>query len=102
MQATQLASIARHPAAGLREKLQAGRQELRERYAQDGKAQRLLLQHRLLMDRILRELWKQAALPGSLTLAAVGTVSVDQFSASDQLFVSPPPSQIITLERKIG
>jgi [protein-PII] uridylyltransferase len=68
----QLASAARRSAASPREQLQEGRRELRARYAADGKAGRMLWQHRLLIDRTLRSLWKQAALPGSLTLVAVG------------------------------
>ncbi len=72
MPEAQLISGARRSAASLREQLQHGRRALRERYAGDGKARRMLWQHRLLIDRTLRGLWKQAALPGSLTLAAVG------------------------------
>ena len=72
MPAAQLASAARRSAASPRERLQEGRRELRARYAADGKARRMLWQHRLLIDRTLRDLWKQAALPGSLALAAVG------------------------------
>ncbi|MGP1675816.1 MAG: [protein-PII] uridylyltransferase [Burkholderiales bacterium] len=68
----QLATAARRSAAGVREQLQQGRRELRERYSADGHARRMLRQHRLLIDRTLRNLWKGAALPGSLTLAAVG------------------------------
>src|SRR3990172_5006582 len=68
----QLATAARRSSAGLREQLQQGRRELRERYAADGKAGRMLRQHRLLIDRALRRLWKEAALPGSLAFAAVG------------------------------
>ncbi|MDP2640152.1 MAG: nucleotidyltransferase domain-containing protein, partial [Betaproteobacteria bacterium] len=68
----QLATAARRSSAGLREQLQQGRRELRERYAADGKAQRMLRQHRLLIDRTLRSLWKETALPGTLALAAVG------------------------------
>ena len=56
----------------LRERLQAGRIELRERFAGDGKALNALRQHRLLIDRTLRSLWAEAGLPGSLALAAVG------------------------------
>ncbi len=65
-------TAARRTAAGLRERLQAGRRELRERYAADGKALQLLRQHRLLIDRALKSLWQEAGLPGSLALAAVG------------------------------
>jgi len=68
----QPASLAQRTAPGLREQLQAGRRELRERYGADGNARRLLQQHRLLIDRSLRTLWKEAALPDSLALVAVG------------------------------
>jgi len=68
----QLATAARHSALSLREQLQSGRRELREQYGADDNARRMLRQHRRLIDRSLRRLWKEAALPGSLTLAAVG------------------------------
>jgi len=68
----QLATAARHSALSLREQLQSGRRELREQYGADDNARRMLRQHRQLIDRSLRRLWKEAALPGSLTLAAVG------------------------------
>ena len=68
----QLADAARRPAAGLREQLQEGRRELHRRYAADGNAPQVLRQHRLLIDRTLRSIWKEAALPNSLALAAVG------------------------------
>ena len=67
-----LATTARPSAASLREQLQADRRELRERYRTDGKAQQMLRQHRLLIDRTLKSLWSEAALPASLALAAVG------------------------------
>jgi len=72
MPSAQLATAATPPAAGLREQLQAERRALRERYGGDGKAQHLLRQHRLLIDRTLRSLWAEAGLPGSLALVAVG------------------------------
>jgi [protein-PII] uridylyltransferase len=72
MPVAQLAPAARRSAAGLREQLQQERRDLRARYVADGEAPRLLRQHRLLIDRALRSLWKDAALPGSLALAAVG------------------------------
>ena len=68
----QIATVTPHPAAGMRGQLQEERRKLRERYGAEGKAQRLLRQHRLLIDRTLRGLWKEARLPGSLALAAVG------------------------------
>jgi len=67
-----MATVAPHYAAGMRGQLQEERRKLRERYGAEGKAQRLLRQHRLLIDRTLRGLWKQAGLPGSLALSAVG------------------------------
>ncbi len=72
MPGVELAAPARPSAASLREQLQAERRALRERYSADGRAQHLLRQHRLLIDRTLRSLWAEAGLPGSLTLAAVG------------------------------
>ncbi|MEK7361190.1 MAG: nucleotidyltransferase domain-containing protein, partial [Pseudomonadota bacterium] len=72
MPGAQLAIPVRPSAASLREQLQAGRRELRERYGADGKAQAMLRQHRLLIDDTLRNLWTEADLPGSLALAAVG------------------------------
>jgi [protein-PII] uridylyltransferase len=72
MPAAQLAPASRYSSASLRELLQLGRRELRERYARDGKARSMLRRHRQLIDRTLRSLWIEAGLPGSLALAAVG------------------------------
>ena len=72
MPGAQLAATAANFAASVRDQLRSGRRELRERYGADGKAQQMLRQHRLLIDRTLRSLWSDAALPSSLTLAAVG------------------------------
>jgi [protein-PII] uridylyltransferase len=68
----QPATAAPRATASLRERLQQGRHELRQRYGTDGNARRMLQRHRLLIDRTLRSLWQEADLPGSLTLAAVG------------------------------
>ena len=68
----QPAPAAPRSTASLREQLQQGRHELRQRYGADGNARRMLQQHRLLIDRTLRSLWQEADLPGTLTLAAVG------------------------------
>ncbi len=68
----QLADTARRAAAGMREQLQEGRRELHARYAAEGNAAQVLRRHRMLIDRTLRSLWKEAALPRSLALAAVG------------------------------
>ncbi|MBI5909951.1 MAG: [protein-PII] uridylyltransferase [Betaproteobacteria bacterium] len=72
MPAAQPATAARPSAASLREQVQAGRRELRERYGADGGVQHMLRQHRVLIDRALKSLWTEAGLPGSLALAAVG------------------------------
>ena len=72
MQNAQAETAERRSAASLREQLQQDRRDLRERYAEDGDARGLLRRHRLLIDRALRRLWKEADLPGSLALAAVG------------------------------
>ena len=72
MAGTQLASATAPAASTLREQLQTGRRELRARYSADGKVQNVLRQHRLLIDRTLRRIWAEAALPRTLTLAAVG------------------------------
>ncbi len=72
MPAMQPATAARPSAASLREQVQTGRCELRERYGADGGAQHMLRQHRMLIDRTLKSLWTEAGLPGSLALAAVG------------------------------
>ncbi|MFH1602743.1 MAG: [protein-PII] uridylyltransferase, partial [Pseudomonadota bacterium] len=67
-----MASLASSVVASAREQLQVGRCELRHRYDADGGALHLLRRHRLLLDRILKSLWTQADLPGSLAVAAVG------------------------------
>jgi len=103
MPAAQLASAARSSAASPREQLQEGRRELRARYAADGKARRMLWQHRLLIDRTLRDLWKQAALPGSLALAAVGGYGRGElFPHSDvDLLVLLPHDPDVELQAKL-
>ena len=99
----QLASAARRSAASPREQLQEGRRELRACYAADGKARRMLWQHRLLIDRTLRSLWKQAALPGSLALAAVGGYGRGElFPHSDvDLLVLLPHDPDVELQAKL-
>lgn len=72
MAEARLADTARRTSPSLREQLQHGRRQLRERYAADGNAQRMLRRHRMLIDRTLRGLWRDASLPAALTLAAVG------------------------------
>ena len=63
---------ARRMSAIVRDTLQEGRRELSAHYAIDGNARRMLNRHRQLIDRTLRALWRDAALPGTLALAAVG------------------------------
>ncbi|MEK7436046.1 MAG: [protein-PII] uridylyltransferase [Pseudomonadota bacterium] len=72
MPETQWPAEVRRSASSLRDQLQQDRRDLCVHYAGGGEARRLLRQHRLLIDRALRILWKEAALPGSLALAAVG------------------------------
>jgi len=72
MPGARTASVACTIAAGAREQLRAGRRELRERYIADGNAPRMLRQHRLLLDRLLKSLWTQAGMPDTLALIAVG------------------------------
>jgi [protein-PII] uridylyltransferase len=108
MSGAQLAIAAGPCAASLREQLQAGRRELRERYRTDGKARQMLRQHRVLIDNTLRSLWSEAALPGSLALAAVGGYGRGElFPHSDVdllvLLPSEPDAQLRSkLEALIG
>jgi [protein-PII] uridylyltransferase len=55
-----------------RERLVAGRRELRERFQSRPDARRLLRAHARLVDSVLRELWAGLALPPAMALVAVG------------------------------
>ncbi len=72
MQEARLAPLAAAPGTSLRERLQAGRRRLQDRFARDGKPVQLLREHRQLIDRTLKSLWSDAGLPASLALVAVG------------------------------
>jgi len=58
--------------ATMRQRLQAGRDALREDYARDANAARFLLRHRRLVDGVLAELWREGSLPAGSALVAVG------------------------------
>ncbi|MDD5328415.1 MAG: [protein-PII] uridylyltransferase [Sulfuricella sp.] len=52
--------------------LQQGRAELRRRYLDNGNGPALLRGHSRLVDGLLESIWRQAALPASIALVAVG------------------------------
>ena len=58
--------------SGIRADLQSQRASLKTQFTVDGNPSRLLRQHRLLVDRMLKGMWKHAGIPRSLTLIAVG------------------------------
>ena len=58
--------------AGLRESLRKDRLALEQNFLQLGNAARLLNSHSRLIDRYLRDIWKQLAMPENISLIAVG------------------------------
>jgi len=70
-----MAALPRHPrdaAAGLRESLRGDRAALERSFLEHKNAARLLAAHTRLIDRYLRRVWRQLAMPGRIALAAVG------------------------------
>ncbi|MFA7242921.1 MAG: [protein-PII] uridylyltransferase [Sulfuricellaceae bacterium] len=59
-------------AADFRVTLQAGRDELRRNYLENGNTAALLHGHSWLVDKLLVSIWRQLALPRSIALIAVG------------------------------
>jgi len=55
-----------------RERLISGRQALKEDYLAHGTPQKLLRRHRMLVDEVLRGLWRDTGMPPELALVAVG------------------------------
>lgn len=60
------------PIGALRESLRSDRAALEQGFLQHGNAARLLNAHSRLIDRYLRRVWRQLALPDRIALAAVG------------------------------
>ncbi|MDP2852269.1 MAG: [protein-PII] uridylyltransferase, partial [Gallionella sp.] len=58
--------------SALRESLRSDRAALQQSFLQHGKAARLLGAHSRLIDRYLRRVWRQLAMPDRIALAAVG------------------------------
>ncbi|HEX5338931.1 MAG TPA: [protein-PII] uridylyltransferase, partial [Gallionella sp.] len=61
-----------NPITALREALRADRLVLEQSFLQHGKAARSLKAHSRLIDRYLRQVWQQLAMPGRIALIAVG------------------------------
>lgn len=91
-----------------RQRLAAGREELREAHENGLPTSQLLHRHSKLVDEILRALWENLELPGSLTLLAVGGYGRGQlypYSDIDLLFLLPdtiPDELSSALEGLIG
>jgi [protein-PII] uridylyltransferase len=58
--------------ASAKEQLRVECAALRKRFEQNGEAQELLKKQRMLVDRILRDAWRKAAVPATVALLAVG------------------------------
>lgn len=56
----------------VRQKLLSGRESLQRRYHENGNGTALLRDHSRLVDRILRQVWHEMNMPGSIALLAVG------------------------------
>jgi len=70
-----MAALPRHPhddVAALRESLRGERAALEQSFLEHHNAARLLAAHTRLVDRYLRRVWRQLAMPGRIALAAVG------------------------------
>ena len=58
--------------AALRKSLRSDRAALEQSFLKHGNAARLLAAHTRLIDRYLRRVWRQLAMPDRIALAAVG------------------------------
>ncbi len=70
-----MAALPRHlseDTTALRASLRSDRQALEQDFLQHGKAARLLVAHSKLIDRYLRRVWQQLAMPDQIALVAVG------------------------------
>src|SRR3990172_8200710 len=70
-----MAPLLRHPRdaiATLRESLRSDRAALEQSFLKHNNAARLLAAHTRLIDRYLRSVWRQLAMPQHIALAAVG------------------------------
>ncbi len=79
-----------------RERLTHGREQLREAYLAHGTPQRLLRQHRLLVDEVMRGLWLETAMPERLALVPVGGYGRGELfphSDVDVLILLPGPPE---------
>ncbi|SEN95862.1 UTP--GlnB (protein PII) uridylyltransferase, GlnD [Nitrosospira multiformis] len=56
----------------VRQKLLSGRESLQRRYHENGNGTALLRDHSRLVDRILRQVWHEMNMPGSIALLSVG------------------------------
>jgi [protein-PII] uridylyltransferase len=87
--------------------LQEGQRAIREHFAADGDAARLLVERCRLVDQVLCELWRELDLPASLALVAVGGYGRGElYPASDvDLLILLPeqPGSVLTarLERLV-
>ncbi len=97
-----------HPEIKLwRQRLQTGRQQLREAFEQDNQSEKLLRGHCRLVDALLRDIWAQSGLPPGFALIAVGGYGRGELfpqSDVDILILSPEdtsPAQH-TLESLVG
>lgn len=88
---------------GWKQELAAGRAALRESFADRQSPAQLLRRHAAVIDRKLRELWVEHAMPREVTLAAVGGYGRGElfpYSDVDILILLPSPADA-QLERKI-
>ncbi|OGA49426.1 MAG: [protein-PII] uridylyltransferase [Betaproteobacteria bacterium RIFCSPLOWO2_12_FULL_63_13] len=94
--------------SAIRTDLQSRRASLKAQFASDGNPSRLLRQHRMLVDRMLKTMWSDAGIPGSLALVAVGGYgrgTLFPHSDVDLLVLlpeAPPKSVESKLEALIG
>ena len=92
----------------LRRRLAAERTALRTRYEADGDAAQFLRRHRQIVDAALRELWRDAALPRSLALVAVGGYGRGELYPHSDVDVlvllprAPDPAAAARVEQFVG
>jgi [protein-PII] uridylyltransferase len=76
--------IAKEQLKHWRESLQLARQQIAEAYLAHPQAKTLLQQHTRILDQLLKDIWRAYALPGSVSLVAVGGYGRgDMFPHSD-------------------
>ena len=94
--------------AGLKAGVQAERAALQARFRETADGTMVLREHRRLVDRVLKEMWRQLRLPAPLALLAVGGYGRGELYPHSDIDVlvllpeAPSPGLTVTIEELVG